>query len=233
MEINRNNYQLWITDFFDGNLKQSQENELMQFLRENPDLASEFEFFGTTQLYPDISVRINKKALKRDYSQLTDNQKEELLIALYEEKLPGEDANEILSFVDKENLLAETSPLLSGIRLKPENIVFPDKIKLKRIPRRHTFRKITSSGLAAAASLAILLSLWFLTHKNDPLSIPVGNTAVLQALTHTDESKSSDDANADNKELAPANTVSNNLRADAVGPGGSASPLFPSLRMEG
>lgn len=186
MEINRNNYQAWITAYLDGSLSEAEENELILFLAENSDLASEFELYGTPPLHPDISVRINKETLKKDYSQLTEDQKAELIIALCEDDLAPEDARELTGVIERDPIMAASYREFSAIRLKPEDIIYPDKIKLKRIPLRNSFRKVIAIGLASAASLAIMFSLWVVAQKNNPLSIPAGNTAILQPAVNID-----------------------------------------------
>ena len=40
MKIDRSNYEIWIIDWLDGSLSDSQAEELKLFLNENPDIRS-------------------------------------------------------------------------------------------------------------------------------------------------------------------------------------------------
>ena len=60
MEINRNNYEVWLTDFMDGKLSATRTEELMSFLDQNPNLKEEFEGLETIILKPG-NIRFSPK----------------------------------------------------------------------------------------------------------------------------------------------------------------------------
>ena len=45
MKIDRNNYEVYFIDYFEGNLNREEREELFQFLFLNPDLKNEFDEF--------------------------------------------------------------------------------------------------------------------------------------------------------------------------------------------
>lgn len=167
MIVNRNNYQIFITDFYDGNLSRMEENTLMRFLDENPDLRAEFDDFNTFPLHPDISCRVDKSGLKRDLRHLNSENLEVYAITITENDIEGDQAQEIKMILESipegRNLLSD----YSRIKLVAQDISYPDKRGLKRIPvKKYTYRTLINS-LSAAASVAIIISL-FLIVRNKP-----------------------------------------------------------------
>ncbi|KXK46137.1 MAG: hypothetical protein UZ10_BCD003001461 [Bacteroidetes bacterium OLB10] len=63
--INRENYEIWFIDYFDGKLSPEQTAELLLFLEENGDLKLEFDSFSNITL-PEQDVKFeNKMSLKK------------------------------------------------------------------------------------------------------------------------------------------------------------------------
>ena len=56
MNINRNNYELFFIDFYDGNLTDAQKHELDLFLAENPNLKEECDSFDRWKEYTKVKV---------------------------------------------------------------------------------------------------------------------------------------------------------------------------------
>ena len=156
MDINRENYMIWITDFYDGTLSDIQKEALYSFLELNKDLKEEFDSFKDIKLHPDISSRmVSKEALRKSIFDI-DPELNEDEIAL----LTSEYGNTGL-FIES-----------AGLKLSPEEIDFPDKNKLRRIPRRSAIIKLGTRALAIAAGLAILISLFlFLPENNKPAQV--------------------------------------------------------------
>jgi hypothetical protein len=84
MNINRNNYEVYIIDYFDGKLDPVQTAELMYFLSQNPDLEYEFNAFENLKM-PESQIKFNdKEVLKKEYADVksvTDINFEEFCIA--------------------------------------------------------------------------------------------------------------------------------------------------------
>ena len=65
MKINRDNYIIWITDFYDDALSAGEKVVFLNYLDLNPDLKEEFELFEEIKVHPDISSRIDKASLHK------------------------------------------------------------------------------------------------------------------------------------------------------------------------
>lgn len=204
MKINRNNYQLWVTDYYDGLLDGSHQAELFLFLRENPDLNEEFELYGYPSLHPDIFLRINKEPLKKDFHDLSADQQEEYIVALIEGDLPAEEAETLSRLVSEDKEAADIFTGLKRIRLEAPPVQFPAKASLKRIPLRSAVRRIAVNGLSAAAAIAIAISLWIVLNNNKPLSIPGHDSAELLPVHNREAAEQQVTASAIQEEPEPA-----------------------------
>ncbi len=167
MEINRNNYQIFITDFYDGNLSHIEEDALIRFLDENPDLRAEFDDFNTFPLHPDISLRVDKNGLKRDLRHLNSENLETYAIAITENDIEDDQAQEIKMILESTSEGRKLLSDYSRIKLVSQDITYPDKKSLKRIPVKKNRYRILINGLSAAASVALIISL-FLIIRNNP-----------------------------------------------------------------
>ena len=50
MKVNRNNYEVWMIDYFDGKLNASEIADLMAFIEVHEDIREEFELFSNETL---------------------------------------------------------------------------------------------------------------------------------------------------------------------------------------
>ena len=150
MNISRENYMIWISDFYDGTLSDTQEEALHNFLDLNPDLKEEFASFSDIKVHPDISRRLDKTGLKKDIYDLDPD-------------LSPEEFDLITKKYGSKKLFEESATL----KLKPQAIEFPFKRSLKRIPLRSRLLFYSSRTLAAAASIAIIVSLFIIVPGNN------------------------------------------------------------------
>ena len=66
--INEKNYEEFMIRFYDNDLRDSEQGELANFLKDSPTYMKEFELFGNTLLKPDTGiVYTHKSSLKRDF----------------------------------------------------------------------------------------------------------------------------------------------------------------------
>jgi len=166
IDINTNNYEEYIVDFFDGNLSPSEETALMAFLDKNPELKEEFDFFDNEKLLEEEIVFNEKESLKRT-SILHNNESmnfQELCIASIEGDLTKEEKNlfnELLS--SDSNKLIEYKKFKST-KLSPDySIVFTDKKALNKKAGLN-WRK-SYSAISIAASILLLVGLYFLVPR--------------------------------------------------------------------
>lgn len=55
MDINRNNYEMYVVDFIEGNLSPDMEQQMRKFLSENPDIAEQIEGIEEYAVEPDYN----------------------------------------------------------------------------------------------------------------------------------------------------------------------------------
>lgn len=136
---------IWITDFYDGALGATDKEALDSFLELHPDLKDEFLIFNELNLHPEIAVRMDKDSLHKSITDL-------------DPELTAEEYDILSSDYGSVKELEESASLV----LIPEEIEYPAKKKLKRIPLLARTFKIAIRFTSAAASIAILLSLFIL-----------------------------------------------------------------------
>ena len=149
MKINRDNYIIWITDFYDDRLSVEEKEVLLSFLDLNPDLKEEFEIFKEIKVHPDISSRIDKASLHKSVFDI-------------DPELTVEEFDLLTSaYGTKKDFISSAS-----LKLLAQDIEYPYKNGLKRIPIRRKTIFILTRGLAAAASIALIFSLFTLLPGN-------------------------------------------------------------------
>lgn len=165
MIINRENYQTWVTDYYDGSLDAFQEEVLMDFLNRNPDLKSEFEDYPGLSLSPGDKEPFPGSGLLRSAGQLSNEQIEHFSIALSEDDLDAEQGKEIIELKKSDPRFREYINSYEKLKLKPGNIIYPDKKKLLKIPAGRKRIKLIMLSVSTAASIAILAGLFTLVHR--------------------------------------------------------------------
>ena len=84
MKPERSNYEIWLIDWFDGNLNSMQIEQLQLFLKENPDIREELEALNLIKLNPGEKSFSLKEKVKKSLEELTPEQFEYLAIARIE-----------------------------------------------------------------------------------------------------------------------------------------------------
>lgn len=167
MNINRNNYEAYFIDFYDGKLTDLLELELKLFLDENPDLRADFDAFE------DIPVEISridfpqKHKLKKpeivQVSGIHEGNYEETFAAFYENDLDDREKIVLRSFLETNQHLNTEFQLYASIKLQGDHIVYEHKDQLKK----KAF--IAYYWYAAAAIVLIFLSIGVLMNLNKPI----------------------------------------------------------------
>jgi hypothetical protein len=165
--INRNNYEAWFLDYHEHQLSPQQLGELRNFLLLNPDLKEEFDEFEMITLRPDDSLKFtDKSSLKKPslipVGQVTEENYETHLVAYLEGDLDGESSEDVDLFLKANPSIAKEYRAYEAARIFPDlTIRYPGKESLKRSPVLHAFSRAMYYPMAAAASLALLLGLYF------------------------------------------------------------------------
>jgi len=165
MIINRQNYQIWITDYYDGQLDDFQTEVLIDFLGRNPDLMSEFDDYADLVLKPDDKETFTTSGLIRTPDELTNEQVEHYAIALIENDLTEKQKQEIIELKKTDPRFREYISIYEKIRLKPDKIIYPDKSSLLKIPDRRRVIRIIVNLVSAAASIAIITGLFLIFNQ--------------------------------------------------------------------
>ncbi len=167
MTINRQNYQIWITDYYDGQLDEFQKEVLMDFLSANPDIRSEFDDYPGLMLSPDNNQRVFDFDLLHTPDQLTNEQVEHYAIAFLEGDLKEKQTEDILELEKNDPRFRENISIYKKLRLVPDGSEFPVKKDLKSIPDKRKTVKLLVNTISVAASIAILAGLFLIFNKTD------------------------------------------------------------------
>ncbi len=163
MKPNRSNYEIWFTDFLDGNLSEIQVEELKVFLKENPDLNEELNGLTTVILNPSDLTFSGKNVIGKSPENLSEEQFEYLCISSLENDLtPGQksDLNEIIS---RDEMKRKSFELIQKLKLKPLSVSFAGKSSIKRLTTGQKIFRLSVIGLSAAATIAIIVSIFQIT----------------------------------------------------------------------
>lgn len=133
--INRNNYELHIIDYLDGNLNHQQVEDLLLFLDQNHDIKEEFELLDNEPIIAENKISFKgKESLKKNVgsdSSITKN--EELIIAVHEGDICSEESGKFKEFIKSNEELKKEYDLFGNTYLEaPQNIHFDNKSGLKK-----------------------------------------------------------------------------------------------------
>lgn len=167
MNINRNNYEIFIIDYFDNNLNNADINTLMHFLNNNPDLKEEFNTFSNASIpAPKINYPNNKSLLKKhiiNVGDINEDNFEDFFISYHEGDLSEKEKIDTMLFCEKNPFLKKDFQNFGKTILIPdETIHFENKSQLKKHKRYSIY--ISS---AIAASIIILFGLYNILHHTD------------------------------------------------------------------
>jgi hypothetical protein len=166
MHINRENYEAWLLDMIEGELSPEQEEEVRQFLADNPDLEAGTDLLDTTLMPAEISFPLKEDIKKGAGSfEINKGNYEQFCIARIEGDLSASAEKALDDFLSDNPGCARTARLYGMVILKPDRTVnFPDKHMLKKCGtatrKLHGFfrRRVIYRSLSVAASVVLLLS---------------------------------------------------------------------------
>jgi hypothetical protein len=138
MKINRNNYEIWFLDYFDGRLNPGQVKELMEFLELHYDLREEFDNFENVSLSPAKHIVFDAKdSLKKNQvipvGDINEKNYEEFFIGDIEGDLSKMQSEQLIIFLEKNPSLKKEYDQFSKTKIVPDNaIIFDAKQSLKK-----------------------------------------------------------------------------------------------------
>ncbi len=181
MKVNRENYEIFFLDYYEGTLSRSKVEELMSFLEINPDLKEEFDMFELVGLDEDIDNLgfPNKESLKKkeieSFGGINQGNYIEQFIACHEGDLDENQKDELQGFLELNADLKEEFNLFSKSKLEPDmSVVFLSKNTLKH---KSTI-SFSPVFMRYAASIAALMVIGFAVFRT-LTTIQVDNNASL------------------------------------------------------
>jgi hypothetical protein len=217
MKINRNNYEAFFLDYYEGTLDANSIEALFLFLEKNPDLKAEFEEFEMMILPPENEKFPDKADLKQ--GRINSHTAEEYFIADHEGLLKEEEKDELHAFLDKQPSYRKEHALYGKVYLHPEVLAFPDKESLKRrIPVR---RMPLYYALAAAASIALVIGLFVFPDKNIPDGIAfksILRDTGINSKNFVSTNKIKDNGSKDPQSFTYVKKSSNSVRVPMINP---------------
>ncbi|MBE0650099.1 MAG: hypothetical protein IH595_04580 [Bacteroidales bacterium] len=174
MKLTRENYGIFIIDYFDGNLSEAEKEQLLLFLDANPDLKKEFtDLRKVTLSKPDVTFP-DKEKLKvpaiQSAGQIDKDNYESFFILYHDGELKEGEDKELKLFLDKNPHLLKELELFGKIRLdKDKKVVFRDKAALKH---KKPVTIQMAFVIAVAAMLLIYFGFRFLTPGKNEIHAP-------------------------------------------------------------
>ncbi|MFB6317368.1 hypothetical protein [Saccharicrinis sp. FJH54] len=173
MNINRENYELFIVDLLDGTISEDVKKELQLFLVENPDIWKEVQGLDATFLKPEKISYPDKAALKQSVfeDEVFFN---ETAVGYLENDITEDEKADFETFINTHNSAKRAFALFSLTKLRPDlTVLFPDKDmlyhKTKVIPLFMRFGRIAS--VAAIFLFAMFYFKPWQIRKTQPIEI--------------------------------------------------------------
>jgi hypothetical protein len=170
MKIDRNNYEVYLIDYLDGNLDEATQLAVVEFLAKNPDIASEIEDLDEVILSPSSEPKLNLESIKKTDDDLvppTFENLDEFLVAAYEDDLNHDEKEDLQKLLNvspkasKEFAYFEKTKLVAD-----ESIKYPNISNLKRYSLYNWRRTVY---YAASVAAVLLVSFFiFLNNQKSP-----------------------------------------------------------------
>jgi hypothetical protein len=174
MQINRSNYEIWLTDWLDGKLNEIQVGEICHFLSRNPDLKEEFDELASFMLNPSKKSFPDKNQLKRTPADLSETQFEFLSVACLEDDLSADEQNEFMESIRHNQAKKQSFELIQKMKLSPSDLKYKHKNRLMRETVVWNVIRLSFIGLSAAAVIIFAVITFFskptvLRHKTEKI----------------------------------------------------------------
>lgn len=151
--ITRDNYESYFVDYLEGNLPESEIDQFLDFLNQNPDLKEELHQFEEVNLPEENIVFQDKQQLLRssaDAKQLTENK----VIAYIEGDMEIHESRAFEAYLEQHPELQKEYQQFEKTRLIPDlSIRYTAKNKLYHKPAR----TVVMTWVARAAAVVVLL----------------------------------------------------------------------------
>jgi len=175
--INKHNYEIFLVDYFDGNLPEEYQKELTDFLRKNPELKQESEDLDLFKLRPDTVVFDKKNDLIKNtgngYFEITEL--EYLCVADIEKDINNTEKKLLYKELEKQPSAKTEHDIFLKTKLKPDlKIKFNNKSGLYKnsILLYPEFKKVIFYAVSAVVIILFFVTetTTFLKQKNTPVA---------------------------------------------------------------
>jgi len=167
MDINRNNYEAFMLDLLEGRLSVNEQKKLNDFLKHHPEYVADLPDIDLLSLEkPRLTYPLRdllKKELPTKDTRISAANFDLFSIARMEGDLSPQQEEEHRYMVSVDDKRLEEWAAWQNTRLVPEDILFPEKRKLRR-NKALKGRVLWLSVLAAAASITLVLVLLRMDH---------------------------------------------------------------------
>jgi len=167
MSIDQHNYELYILDYYEGNLDANATGELMHFLEHNPEAKDAFDSYETLMLEPDLNQHFEpKSSLKKTaviaMGELNGQNFENYFTKSIEHNLSAGETALLEEFLQKNPQLQKIYDLYKKTILQPDkSIIFDSKEMLKKktiIPLRpKPVSRFIRVSVSVAAVFAVII----------------------------------------------------------------------------
>lgn len=132
MNININNYEAFLLDYFEGNLSAELSEELKLFVFNHPELEIDLNDFDLISSNENDNITFNdKQKLKRKEFVINDDVIESLIISLVNGDLSQEETDKLLKVIQQDDNYTKMYRQYLAVVLEKENIQLNDKVLLK------------------------------------------------------------------------------------------------------
>lgn len=190
MDINIDNYEVFIIDYLDNKLGPLETAQLLLFLENHPGLKDEFEDLRTIAITPSSDETFGfNESLKQpadcDAVNLSIFNYSHYFIAATEGDLSETGYNLLNQFLKKHPELESEYTLFKSCRLKPDSKIHypqPEKLKIKNKPVFMRYYLVT--GIAASLLLLVTLFIRLTPETTEDLNKSLLNSIEQQANTN-------------------------------------------------
>jgi len=179
MKIDRSNYEIWLIDWFDGNLNEFQIEQLQHFLTVNHDLKEESDELTMFRLNPGRKSFPHKNQLKKTMGDLSPSQFEYLSVAYIENDLSAEEKTELLESIEYDQGKKISFELIKKLRLSPDNLSYKHKKRLLKRTLAQNAIRWSMIGLSAAAITTLVI----FTSDSKPHELKIDSNKTAQSVS--------------------------------------------------
>ncbi len=170
--INKHNYEAYFLDFYEGELNDDQQKEVLKFVELHPELKEEFEAFGNTKLSPAATTFDWKEELK---DNVITSDIDNWIIACLEDDLDEYEKERLGEHLEKNDDHLLLIHQYSQCKLKAPNIVFHLKDEIKKSPKVIPLWSY-ATGVAVAASIGLLIFFGINPNSLEPTNMMADKT---------------------------------------------------------